>query len=239
MRAKAIAFCVVLAASAQAAKIEWFGHAYFLLEDSKGTRIAVDPYDKELGYKIPDVEADAVLVTHEHFDHNAVSNVKGRKGAPVAAFQEKRGEFSIGEIKVIGFQAYHDEESGHLRGEVTMYLIELDGLRVLHCGDLGHVLSKAQCDAIGRVDVLLIPTSGLVTIPLGKIDKVIESLKPRIVIPMHYKTPALTYRGLAKFAPVERFAEGRKNTKRVGKNTIEIKPGQLPEKTEIWILDYE
>lgn len=232
-----VAFCAV---GAQCATIKWFGHAYFLIEDSRGTKVAIDPFGKELGYHVPDVVADAVLMTHNHFDHNARENVKGREGKTPPAFLQRRGEFSIGSIKVKGIKAYHDEVKGRTgRGQVTMYLLEVDEVRILHCGDLGHTLTKNYIRAIGKVDVLLIPVGGFFTIPPEKVDRVVVALKPRVVIPMHYLTEAVKNKVVAKIAPVSKYIADKENVKHIEKNSIDVSLDRLPEKTEIWIPSYE
>ena len=98
MRIMPVLAACMMVSVAQGAKLEYFGHSYFLLEDSKGTRIAIDPYGPEVGYKEPDVQANAVLVTHKHFDHSAVSEVKALPGAELSVLSEKRGEFSVGAV---------------------------------------------------------------------------------------------------------------------------------------------
>ncbi len=164
--------------------VRWHGHACFEIVDRDGYTIVIDPHDGgSIGLRPPAVKADAVLITHEHFDHNA-HQVVAKEGSEVHSM--RKGEFRVGQHRVVGIEAFHDEFKGRRRGKVVMYLIDVDGVKILHVGDLGHVLSNELASRIGDVDILMLPVGGTFTIGPKEAVEVTEALKPRAVIPMHY-----------------------------------------------------
>jgi len=213
-------------------KIKWYGHASFLIE-TKGKKIVTDPYvpnafGGSITYgPIPDV-VDIALVSHDHDDH---AGVKYLKGNPMVI---KEGEKSVEGIKIKGISSYHDSSRGRDRGPNTIFVIESEGLRVCHLGDLGHVLTEDQIKEIGDVDILFIPVGGTYTIDARDADEVVSQLKPRIVIPMHYKTPKCNF----PISGVDSFVMNKKNVKRLAKSEVEISKENLPDRQEIWVLEY-
>ncbi len=162
------------------------GHAEFLLTLESGFRIVTDPYDASTGYPVRPLEADGVLVSHHHHDHDAVENISGHPQvidyAGVHTFAP--------DVKVTGILADHDDAGGAKRGKTLLFLLEAEGLRVAHLGDLGCLLDADQLEALGPVDVLLLPVGGFYTVGAEEARDVAEQLDPRIVIPMHYRTAA-------------------------------------------------
>lgn len=181
-------------------KLKWLGHAAFLLTAADGTRVLADPYNAEVGYKVPLDEADYVTVSHEHFDHNSVQNVPG---TPQAVRGE--GPHSLGPVKAVGVATWHDDAGGSKRGPNTAFRFDFSEpegtLSVCHLGDLGHQLTPEQLAEIGEVDVLLVPVGGRFTVDAAGAREVVEALRPRVVVPMHYKTRALSF----PLAPVDDF----------------------------------
>ncbi len=208
-------------------KIKWLGHSSFLLTSEKGTKIITDPYTTGGGLSYGEIKesADIVTVSHEHGDHNNATSVGGK---PVVI----KGSVSqdIKGIKIKGFPVFHDESKGKERGTVTLFTFAIDKFRVCHLGDLGHLLGEQEARDIGPVDVLLIPVGGFYTIDAANATKVCDQLKPKIVIPMHFKTPKLGY----PIAGVDEFLKGKKSVKKETGNEIEVKA--LPTATEIWVL---
>ena len=217
--------------------IKWFGQACFLITTAAGTNIVFDPFPAQLGRTIPAVKADVVFVSHEHFDHNAVSALTsaGEVIGPIADKPAVHQVVSAGRGVSIACESvltYHDSTNGSQRGTNTVRVIEVDDIRICHLGDLGHLLTKAQVKAIGRVDVLMIPVGGVYTIDAAQARKVVRQLNPRYVLPMHYKTPWLK----VKLAPVNDFLKGFKNVKRMDK--IQISKASLPKETTVVVLKY-
>ncbi len=216
-------------------KVTYFGHSSYLVE-SNGTSILIDPFDEKVGLPFPDVRPTAVTVSHEHFDHNHVQTAKGSpnvirglrdEGKNWAEPKEKVGPFTLSTIRT-----YHDTSQGAERGKNAMFLFEVEGLRVLHTGDLGHTLSQDQAKAVGRVDVLMIPVGGFYTIGPREADVVIGQLSPRIVIPMHFKTEANKDWPIGTVDP---FLEHKERVQNLG-HTITLTAGGLPKNQEIWVL---
>lgn len=163
--------------------IRYYDHALFTLETLDGTLIAFDPYDASVGYPLPVLAPDIVLMSHDHRDHGnraLFPNAKTYLTAP--------GAYRLGDIRITGVAAFHDDEGGQKRGRNTLFRVEADGLNIVHLGDLGHMLSKEQLKALGRVDILFVPMGGHYTIDATAALKVMEDIAARVTIPMHFKT---------------------------------------------------
>ena len=208
-------------------KIKWLGHASFLITSDTGTRIITDPYETNdrIRYGKINEAADIVTVSHGHSDHNNVAAVRGNPEV-VKGTTEAKG------IMVKGIPVHHDDVGGSQRGNNTIFCFEADGIRICHLGDLGHSLSSAQISELGSVDVLLIPVGGFFTIDASTAGQLADQLKPRIIIPMHYKTDKC---GLP-IAPLEGFLQGKNNVNRLDSSELEVKPGGLPASTQIMVL---
>lgn len=178
-------------------EITYIGHSCFKIK-GKDLSIVIDPYDPKIGFKLPKLEADVVLSSHDHFDHSNISGVTGSRTTI-----DGPGEYEISNVFIQGLPTFHDEKNGAKRGKNTIYSIDIDGFTILHLGDLGHELSDSTLENLGEVDVLMIPVGGFYTIDAETAAKVISSIEPGIVIPMHFKTDDLTgvedLEGLQKF----------------------------------------
>lgn len=165
-----------------------------------------DPYGMMAGWKLPALKADVVTVSHQHEDHNHVLGVKAMgEGSPFVI--DQAGEYEVGGITVFGYPTWHDSQQGSERGRNTIYSIYLDGVHVMHLGDLGHQLTQGMIEEMGDIDVLLVPVGGVFTIdPQGAVE-VIASLEPDIVIPMHYRTPAHDPQAFGELATLEDFLQ--------------------------------
>jgi L-ascorbate metabolism protein UlaG (beta-lactamase superfamily) len=196
-------------------RIRWYGQSAFSLED--GHRVFVDPFGdmsaaaaRGFEFRYPPIEgaeADLLLVTHDHRDHNAVELVGGD---PLVLRTAGRHETPLGEV--VGVASEHDEAAGTLRGPNTIFVFPLGGLRFAHFGDFGQAaLRPEQREAIGEVDVLLLPVGGGPTIGGEAAAAVVRELAPRLVVPHHYRTEAVNFLEppdaflAALGAPVERL----------------------------------
>ena len=159
------------------------GHSCFLLEESTGTRVITDPYSSDIGITLPPVAADVVTVSHSHYDHN---NVKAVSGDPMVI--DKPGMHDVKGVQIFGLNTYHDEHNGAKRGSNVIFNIRMDGVNVCHLGDVGHGPSPMMIEAIGPVDILLIPVGGTYTIDAEVAKEYVDRLMPSVVIPMHFKT---------------------------------------------------
>lgn len=164
-------------------KIKYLGHSSFLLTESTGTAIVTDPYDGAIGYEMPKVSADAVTVSHGHYDHN---NVKAVGGNPVILSHEQG--YELPGVVINSVKSCHDDMGGSLRGENVIFKFRMDGLDVCHLGDLGEECSAELIEAILPVNVLLIPVGGNYTIDAKTAKEYVDRIMPDVVIPMHYRT---------------------------------------------------
>jgi L-ascorbate metabolism protein UlaG (beta-lactamase superfamily) len=183
--------------------IKWFGQSCFMLTAENGTKIIMDPYSKIFGslsgYKLPEIDADIVTISHNHSDHNNVGAFKGN-----FVLIKEPGVFSQEGIDIKGVQTFHDNVSGAKRGKNVVYNFRIDGLNVCHCGDLGHLLSLEQINEIGKVDILILPIGGRAVLDASGATEVMKQLNPAVMIPMHYRTKAMGILGFI-FGTVDTF----------------------------------
>jgi L-ascorbate metabolism protein UlaG (beta-lactamase superfamily) len=192
-------------------EITWYGHSAFLLTTLKGVKIIMDPYEPGafgggIMYGPITDTADAVLVSHDHADHNYVA---GLRGSPQVI--NTAGRHEVKGIVIEGISSFHDATGGSERGKNIIFTIEADGMRVCHLGDLGHRLSAQEVKAIGQVDCLLIPVGGFYTIDPQEATAVAEQLHPKVLIPMHWKTEKCGF----PIEAVDQFIKGKKGVRRV------------------------
>jgi L-ascorbate metabolism protein UlaG (beta-lactamase superfamily) len=161
-------------------EIVYIGHSSFRIK-GKSLTLVIDPYDPKIGYKYPKQKCDLLLTTHDHFDHHYIEGVSDYR-----LHISGPGEYELQGVFVQGIPTFHDKSSGGDRGVNTIYLIEIDGFYILHLGDLGHELTTESLSSIPNVDVLLIPVGGTYTINAEVAAKVVSSIEPGIVVPMHY-----------------------------------------------------
>ena len=195
-------------------QIIWHGQSFFQIIASRGKNsqinIVIDPFSQEIGLKLPKLEADILLITHCHPDHD---NLKAVSGSPSTNSGQAPflisgpGEYEIKEVFIQGIPAFHDNSQGRERGPVTIYALELEGLHLCHLGDFGQKeLSSEQLEKIGQVDILMIPVGGVYTIDGKEAIKIMSQLEPKIIIPMHYSLPKLKTE-LPKEAKVKKRTE--------------------------------
>ena len=164
--------------------IQHVGHAEFLIVTESGVRIVTDPYDASCGYPLHKTAADIALVSHHHHDHDAVENLKGEPRVI-----DKAGQYTPEpDVKVTAVKGFHDDEQGSKRGETLLFLIETEGLRIVHLGDLGCALDEKQVEQLKNPDVLMIPVGGFYTIDAAQAKETADQLNARLILPMHYKT---------------------------------------------------
>jgi L-ascorbate metabolism protein UlaG (beta-lactamase superfamily) len=212
-------------------RIRYLAHSCFLITASDGTRILTDPYeaggyDGAIGYAPINEAADVVVVTHEHADHAAVSEVRGNPLVIRRPARARGVSFDVLEVP-------HDDAEGAKRGTVRVFRFTVDDIRLCHASDLGRPLTEAERDSLGKIDVLFVPVGGRYTLDAEGANTVIDQLSPRVAIPMHYSTPRIGF----PLDPVEKFLEGRKNARRPGRSEIEIPPNGLPRSLQVLVLE--
>ncbi|HEX6349925.1 MAG TPA: MBL fold metallo-hydrolase [Candidatus Dormibacteraeota bacterium] len=173
--------------------LTWLGHSCFRLR-GKAAVAVTDPYPNTLGPKLARLEADLVTISHPHPNHSNLQAVKGH-------VIDGPGEYEVGGVTVSGLPTFHDRTGGEQHGRNTVFLIDLDDVRVCHLGDLGHRLDDAALEQIGTVDVLLVPVGGGNSLDATGAAEVVRQIEPRVVVPMHYALPAVK----KQLEGVERF----------------------------------
>ena len=164
--------------------LRYFGHSLFTLALNSGKTILTDPYNRFCRYPRRMLEADIVTISHHHYDHDSLEVVQGRP----LVLDEADYYLPDEDIIITGIPTFHDNHTGLRRGKNIVFTVATEGLRIAHLGDLGHLPDDAQREAIGDVDVLLIPVGGTFTLDAARAVQCVEMLKPRVTIPMHYQT---------------------------------------------------
>ena len=222
-------------------KLTWFGQSCFLLETAAGTKILMDPFGKALGYPMPaGLRADLITISHEHPDHDNVKMVTNSPKVIHGVTADHKGWVRVDEkfrdvaIRTVG--VYHDDKRGAVRGLDTVFIFEVGGLRIAHLGDLGHLLDDDELEAIGSVDVLLVPVGGSTTLDAYHATRVVDQLHPRLmVVPMHYRTDVP---GTKDLDPVDPFLERKVNVHRPTTPTVALTPVKARPATELVVLPY-
>lgn len=208
--------------------IFWYGQSCFKIQ-FKDIVLITDPFDKSIGLKPYQGQADVVTISHHHRDHDSV---KAIKGTPFII--DGAGEYDVKGISIIGIPTYHDDKSGEKRGGNTVYVYEIEGMRICHLGDLGHMLSNSELEKIGQVDILFIPVGGVYTIDGERADEIINLIEPKIVVPMHYKISKL----LIELDDIGKFAKEMGLSIKEKLQKLSIKKKDLPAgETKIIILE--
>ena len=206
-------------------QIRWHGHACF--EITNDLTLVTDPHDgKSIGIQAPSVMGDIILVSHDHYDHNSVKSVE-KDDSKVVTDDRKR---TISDIEIRGVPSFHDEDMGAKRGENIIFKFIVDGIRFCHLGDLGHQIDQETVEKIGEVDVLFVPVGGTFTVDDKGAWNVIKAIKPKIIVPMHYKIGGLSL----PIAGIDPFLEQAKHKVIHVGNEIDIEKEDLPDEPEIW-----
>jgi L-ascorbate metabolism protein UlaG (beta-lactamase superfamily) len=208
--------------------IRWHGHSCFELKD--GATVITDPHDgKSIGIPAPNLKGDIVVISHDHFDHNCARIVKGQE---VSVIKDPIMTVERG-VRIQGIETYHDASRGEKRGRNIVFRIEMDGVSFCHLGDLGHMLDDEQLSQVGTPDILFIPVGNVFTLDVKSAVRLAEAIKPKVIIPMHYRIGGLSL----SIRPVDDFLAGFPEDRilKVG-NEMEFKPSELPENGEVWVF---
>ncbi|HOG45875.1 MAG TPA: MBL fold metallo-hydrolase [Anaerolineae bacterium] len=207
--------------------ITWYGQSCFRLR-FRGATIITDPYNGEIGLKLPRQKADIVTVSHDHPDH---ANTRGVSG-DVRVFTSP-GEYERAGIFLFGIPTFHDRRNGRDRGRNTVFMIEGEDLTVCHLGDLGHVPTQTQIEQLNALDVLFIPVGGNPTLNAAEAAEVVSLLQPRYVIPMHYQLPGLK----VKLDPLTKFLQAMGVAKVTSQEGLRVLPTAEPQETQLVVLE--
>jgi L-ascorbate metabolism protein UlaG (beta-lactamase superfamily) len=209
------------------AEIKWFGHGCFRVRGREAT-IVLDPVGKSTGYALPRQKADIVTVSHQDPGHNALGQVQ--EGYFLI---DGPGEYEVSDVFITGIRTFHDNKGGAERGYNTVYLLELEDLRICHLGDLGHPLTESQVEGLDDVDILLVPVGGGNSLDAQGANEVIGQIEPRIVIPMHYRTAS----GDAGLQDIEHFCKALGVESPAPQDKFTVRKNDLPETVKVVILE--
>ena len=212
--------------------IKYLGHAAFELTLESGKRIVFDPYTAgafgTLDFEPIKGEYDAAVVSHDHEDHSSKDVLKRSK-----KIVNKVGRVETGGVAIESVATFHDDAKGAKRGKNLVSVVEAEGLRVAHLGDLGHAIAAKDFPLLKAVDVMMIPVGGHFTIDASTAAEVARALQPKIVIPMHYQTPKVDF----PITPVENFTKLMDNVESAGASEIEVTKETLPLKMKVVVLE--
>lgn len=194
-------------------EIKWFGQSFFQIvakANNEKVSIAIDPFSKNIGLKFPNIFADILLISHNHFDHNNKNDVKGNY-----FLISEPGEYEIKKIFIEGINSFHDDKEGRERGENIIYKILAEEISLCHLGDLGQKeLGSEQIERLKKIDILMIPVGGIYTISATEAKRLVETLRPKIILPMHYSLPNLKIK-LGKLNEFLKLINGKKEEEKV------------------------
>lgn len=215
-------------------KIKWLGHSCFLVTADTGATLLTDPYDTDaypgtLLHAPLDESPDVVTSSHGHADHANIEAIGGTPEIVRTPAPREAAGFSIRGVK-----AFHDNQSGAIRGDNVIFIIKTGDLSVCHLGDLGHELSSEQAREIGEVDVLFIPIGGTFTIDAAAATRIWQQLAPPLTFPMHYRND----RCLFNIDSVDRFIAGKPDVETPGTSEMTIEKENLPNSPKIVVLEY-
>ncbi len=208
-------------------RLIWHMHSCFEVSDE--VTVVIDPHDgRSIGVKPPQLRADLVLISHDHFDHNAIRAVKG--DYTVIRDVSPR---TVKGVAIRGLTAYHDDVGGERRGKVNIFHFTVNGVRFCHLSDLGHMLTPAQVQELGEVDVLFVPVGGVFTIDGAQAQRLVRAIKPKVAVPMHFRVGGLSM----SIQNADAFLSGlpEESVVRVG-NEVGFEAEDLPEPTEHWVF---
>lgn len=211
-------------------EIVWLGHSCFRLR-AREAAIVTDPCPKSTGYSMGRPTADIITVSHDHEGHNAVQGVAGSPRVVRGP-----GEYEIAGVLITGIRTYHDSQRGARLGQNTAFVIETEDMRLCHLGDLGHVPTPEQVEAMGDVDILLVPVGGGSTLDAATAAETASLLEPKLVIPMHYATPST----IRKLDPLDRFLkEMGASPTLTPESRLSVRRSSLPHETQVAVPDYK
>ena len=215
-------------------KIKWYGHAAFLITTNNGVRIIIDPYESGafgggISYGQIEDEADLVLTSHEHEDHNYTKSIKG----PFVHIK-KAGSYTEKGVTVRALPVFHDKTKGKERGENLIFVVSEGGITLAHLGDLGHTLDDNILKSLGKVEILLMPVGGFFTIDAHEATKIMNDIGPLLTVPMHYSTDKTNM----PIEGVQAFIEGKTGVREINATELTVTKETLPKINEIIVMKH-
>lgn len=241
-------------------EVRWWGHSCFTFTDGAGRTFLVDPFDDSVDYPAPRARPDALLVTHPHFDHagfpgataepllkppvresDADASAENRGAAPRRpgpprwpyAIVRSTGVHTAAGVEVVGVLADHDDQGGRRHGVTAMYVWDMGGVRFAHLGDIGQkALRPEQRAALAGVDVLFVPVGGQTTLDAAGARALIEDIRPRVAVPMHYGTARVRF---YEFEPIAAFLREFPRVRLLDADTVRFRRADLPSETTVFV----
>jgi L-ascorbate metabolism protein UlaG (beta-lactamase superfamily) len=208
-------------------QITWRGHSCFTFEDSVSRQFLVDPFDDTIGYKMTWGSPDAVLITHEHFDHNHLDHTVSYE------LVRTTGVHTVAGVEVTSLLAFHDNEGGRRNGATRLFVWTMGGLRFAHLGDIGQEsLSPEQSEALKNIDVLFIPVGGKTTVDGAQAAALVKKIQPRVAVPMHYGNKKVRF---FEFDPVEPFLRYFDNALKLPDAGFQLRRATLPDSLTVYV----
>lgn len=204
-------------------EITWYGLSCFRIVERGRITVVTDPFADSIGLPSPKVKCDVVTVSHDVPGHNAVEVLKGEPHV-----LRGPGEYEIGGVFVTGV-ALHDPESARRN---VAYLIDYDGMTVLHLGDLAHVPDQSAVEELGQVNVLIVPVGGGHGLKAEQAAEVVGLIEPYFVVPMHYAQPELRF----ELEPVDKFLRAMGVSKVQESDTLKVTAADTPEQPQVVVL---
>jgi L-ascorbate metabolism protein UlaG (beta-lactamase superfamily) len=212
-------------------ELTWLGHSCFRLRGKDATLIT-DPPAPATGYSLGRLSADIVTISHNHPGH---SYTKAIAGDPKVI--DGPGEYEVQQILITGVQTFHDQERGKRLGRNTAYLITMDDIQICHLGDLGDRLDERAQEALNGADVVLVPVGGGAALDAERAVEVLAQIEPRIVVPMHYATPAYKPDG-SVLDPVDKFLREMGVEAAEPQAKLAVTKASLPAEPQVVVLAY-
>lgn len=235
-----VAFLHTANAEEKVLKIVYFGHSCFLITSPQNVKILMDPYDDKMGYEMPDVSPDIITISHEHKDHNNAAMAKSKpvilRGLKDNGKDWERIKYKMKDVEILSIPSYHDANKGAERGKNSIFQIQVGGINLVHLGDLGHLLETFHLRLLGRIDILLAPVGGYYTIGPKEVDQLLSSFRPKITIPMHYKTLRTQNLPISR---VDDFLKGKNNVVQLNENYYEVRLNKFSIFENIVVLAYQ
>jgi L-ascorbate metabolism protein UlaG (beta-lactamase superfamily) len=215
-------------------EITWYGHSCFRLAERNYATVVTDPYDNKVtGYEALKLKADIVTISHDAPSHNNIDTVKG-----TSHVIEGAGEFEIGGVFITGVQT-DGSGSGRKKNDKsaknTLYVFDYDGITVAHLGDLKQVPTQTEIEALGTVNVALVPVGGGGSLNAAKAAEMVSLLEPNLVVPMHYATPD----SKISLETLNKFLKEMGLSKPESQPLLRVSHSSLPNETHVVVLDYQ
>lgn len=206
--------------------IKWLGHSSFFIQSS-GVSLITDPFNPSIGLSFPDISANIITISHDHFDHSYREGIKGNP-----QIIDSAGDYELNNIQIEGIKSFHDSQNGTIRGNNIIFKYNIEDMNIAHLGDLGHILSDEQINNLIPTDIVMIPVGGTYTIGPDDAIKVIRQINPKIIIPMHYHTSNLE---ISSLSTLDTFIQ-KNNLPHETLSELSITKDQLPAKPKIIVF---